>query len=227
MQDSHTSLQEGLRTGLSSGLSSEIAFTSSQDAASGIMGTFVKGVATIFQNTESTMWPTDSLLLENSGGVSETSTVASWGLTVKISEEKLWSMAKTICTNVQKKLKDFLTGLKPKIVVTIQSEISISERMNTSRELLQINNDVEGGREKSSKGHRSETELEINLPGTPIPDKVHDVMFPIVRSCIIDTREYTIPEMSINDMRKNMMSIVDTLMEAVHTEMAGQDSSPL
>lgn len=62
MQDSHTSLQEGLRTDLSSGLSSEIAFTSSQDTASGIMGTFVKGMATIFQTTESTKWPTESVL---------------------------------------------------------------------------------------------------------------------------------------------------------------------
>ncbi|XP_045081648.1 uncharacterized protein LOC121584739 isoform X3 [Coregonus clupeaformis] len=265
-QISHTGLQKSLQAGLSSSSPSEIASMSSQDTASGLVETFVKGMATIFQKNESTdtNWQTESVLLERSGRVSQYSHGGSQlddtELSVKISEKKLWSTAKTICVSMKNRLKDFFTGLKPsrsertenassketlgEILVAIQSEISNLGRIKDSRELLQINDMVgtmlkevekseddseqvcqdiprtcsslptssKGRRSlsSSSMGPRSECELEINLPGTPIPDEVpDDVTFPIVRSSCIDTRDSIMPEISTSDLRTKTMTHTD------------------
>ncbi|XP_036836259.1 uncharacterized protein LOC118936463 [Oncorhynchus mykiss] len=266
-QISHTGLQKSLQAGLSSSSPSEIhvlsesmSSMSSENTASGLVETFVKGMATIFQKNEST----DTVLLERSGRVSQCSHGGSQldytELSVKISEEKLWSTAKNICVSMKNTLKDFFTGLKPsgsertemassketlgEILVAIQSEISNFGRMKDSRELLQINDmvgtmlkEIEkseddseqvcqdiprtcsslstslNGRSSlssSSKGPRSECELEINLPGTPIPDKVpFDLTCPIVRS-------------SCNDTRDKMMAHTD---EPLHRNSPMTDSS--
>ncbi|XP_031675846.1 uncharacterized protein LOC116371074 isoform X1 [Oncorhynchus kisutch] len=119
-QISHTGLQKSLQAGLSSSSPSEIhvlsesmSSMSSENTASGLVETFVKGMATIFQKNEST----DTVLLERSGRVSQCSHGGSQlddtELSVKKSEEKLWSTAKTICVSMKNTLKDFFTGLKP------------------------------------------------------------------------------------------------------------------
>lgn len=272
-QISHTGLQKSLQAGLSSSSPSEIASMSSQNTAPGLVETFVKGMATIFQKNEST----DTVLLERSGRVSQCSYGGSQlddtELSVKISEEKLWSTAKTICVNMKNILKDFFTGLKPsgsertenassketlgEILVAIQSEISNLGRIKDSRELLQINDmvgtmlkEVEKSEDdseqvcqdiprtcsslstslkgrsslsSSSKGPRSECELEINLPGTPIPDEVpFDLTCPIVRSSCIDTRDSKMPEISTSDLRTKMMAHTD---EPLHRNSPMTDSS--
>ncbi|XP_036835548.1 uncharacterized protein LOC118964853 [Oncorhynchus mykiss] len=266
-QISHTGLQKSLQAGLSSSSPSEIhvlsesmSSMSSENTASGLVETFVKGMATIFQKNEST----DTVLLERSGRVSQCSHGGSQlddtELSVKISEEKLWSTAKTICVSMKNTLKDFFTGLKPpgsertenassketlgEILVAIQSEISNLGRIKDSRELLQINDmvgtmlkEVEkseddseqvcqdiprtcsslstslNGRSSlssSSKSPRSECELEINLPGTPIPDEVpFDLTCPIVRSSFIDTRVSKMPDISSSDLKTKMMAHTD------------------
>ncbi|XP_036836209.1 uncharacterized protein LOC110512142 [Oncorhynchus mykiss] len=246
---------------------------SSENTASGLVETFVKGMATIFQKNEST----DTVLLERSGRVSQCSHGGSQlddtELSVKISEEKLWSTAKNICVSMKNTLKDFFTGLKPsgserteiassketlgEILVAIQSEISNFGRMKDSRELLQINDmvgtmlkEIEkseddseqvcqdiprtcsslstslNGRSSlssSSKGPRSECELEINLPGTPIPDEVpFDLTCPIVRSSCIDTRDSKMPEISTSDLKTKMMAHTD---EPLHRNSPMTDSS--
>ncbi|KAL1022938.1 hypothetical protein UPYG_G00034480 [Umbra pygmaea] len=252
IQESHIGLQNIPQTGLS------------QDTASGIMDTFVEGLKAIFQ---STIGPNESVLLEK--GVSEVSAMVSCdysdalhiritGSTPKILEETLWSTAVAMCTKLGEKVKDFLTELKPstpikkanaskvsseetlrKILVNIQSEMSTSERIKTSREFIQIKDMVgmmlkqeeesDGDREqvcqetprtesslsRSSKTHRSE--LENNFFETPITDEVPNVISPIVRS--------SNSHVFVTDMRKNMTSIVDTLMEAVHPEIAGLGAS--
>ncbi|XP_031675407.1 uncharacterized protein LOC116369556 isoform X3 [Oncorhynchus kisutch] len=279
-QISHTGLQKSLQAGLSSSSPSEIhvlsesmSSMSSENTASGLVETFVKGMTTIFQKNEST----DTVLLERSGRVSQCSHGGSQlddtELSVKISEEKLWSTAKTICVSMKNTLKDFFTGLKPsgsertenassketlgEILVAIQSEISNLGRMKDSRELLQINEmlgtmlkEVEkseddsehvcqdiprtcsslstslNGRSSlssSSKGPRSECELEINLPGTPIPDQVpFDLTCPIVRSSCIDTRVSKMPEISSSDLKTKMMAHTD---EPLHRNSPMTDSS--
>ncbi|XP_031673878.1 uncharacterized protein LOC109873453 [Oncorhynchus kisutch] len=279
-QISHTGLQKSLQAGLSSSSPSEIhvlsesmSSMSSENTASGLVETFVKGMATIFQKNEST----DTVLLERSGRVSQCSHGGSQlddtELSVKISEEKLWSTAKTICVSMKNTLKDFFTGLKPpgsertenassketlgEILVAIQSEISNLGRMKDSRELLQINDmvgtmlkEVEkseddsehvcqdiprtcsslstslNGRSSlssSSKSPRSECELEINLPGTPIPDEVpFDLTCPIVRSSCIDTRVSKMPEISSSDLKTKMMAHTD---EPLHRNSPMTDSS--
>ncbi|XP_036835555.1 uncharacterized protein LOC110525581 [Oncorhynchus mykiss] len=266
-QISHTGLQKSLQAGLSSSSPSEIhvlsesmSSMSSENTASGLVETFVNGMATIFQKNEST----DTVLLERSGRGSQCSHGGSQlddtELSVKISEEKLWSTAKTICVSMKNTLKDFFTGLKPpgsertenassketlgEILVAIQSEISNLGRMKDSRELLQINDmvgtmlkEVEkseddseqvcqdiprtcsslstclNGRSSlssSSKSPRSECELEINLPGTPIPDEVpFDLTCPIVRSSFIDTRVSKMPDISSSDLKTKMMAHTD------------------
>ncbi|XP_071221183.1 uncharacterized protein [Salvelinus alpinus] len=246
---------------------------SSQNTASGLVETFVKGMATIFQKNEST----GTVLLERSGKVSQCSHGGSQlddtELSVKISEEKLWSTAKTICVSMKNTLKDFFTGLKPsgsertenassketlgEILVAIQSEISNLGRMKDSRELLQINDmvgtmlkEVEKSEDdseevcqdiprtcsslstslkgrsslsSSSKGPRSECELEINLPGTPIPDEVpFDLTCPIVRSSCIDIRDSKMPEISTGDLKTKMMAHTD---EPLHRNSPMTDSS--
>ncbi|XP_029586929.1 uncharacterized protein LOC115173134 [Salmo trutta] len=272
-QISHTGLQKSLQAGLSSSSPSEIASMSSQNTAPGLVETFVKGMATIFQKNEST----DTVLLERSGRVLQCSHGGSQlddtELSVQISEEKLWSTAKTICVNMKNILKDFFTGLKPsgsertenassketlgEILVAIQSEISNLGRIKDSRELLQINDmvgtmlkEVEKSEDdseqvcqdiprtcsslstslkgrsslsSSSKGPRSECELEINLPGTPIPDEVpFDLTCPIVRSSCIDTRDSKMPEISTSDLRTKMMAHTD---EPLHRNSPMTDSS--
>ncbi|XP_052317403.1 uncharacterized protein LOC118379519 isoform X10 [Oncorhynchus keta] len=279
-QISHTGLQKSLQAGLSSSSPSEIhvlsesmSSMSSENTASGLVETFVKGMVTIFQRNEST----DTVLLERSGRVSQCSHGGSQlddtELSVKISEEKLWSTAKTICVSMKNTLKDFITGLKQsgsektenassketlgEILVAIQSEISNLGRMKDSRELLQINDmlgtmlkEVEkseddseqvcqdiprtcsslstslNGRSSlssSSKGPRSECELEINLPGTPIPDQVpFDLTCPIVRSSCIDTRVSKMPEISSSDLKTKMMAHTD---EPLHRNSPMTDSS--
>ncbi|XP_029572050.1 uncharacterized protein LOC115164075 [Salmo trutta] len=272
-QISHTGLQKSLQAGLSSSSPSEIASMSSQNTAPGLVETFVKGMATIYQKNEST----DTVLLERSGRVSQCSHGGSQlddtELSVKISEEKLWSTAKTICVNMKNILKDFFTGLKPsgsertenassketlgEILVAIQNEISNLGRIKDSRELLQINDmvgtmlkEVEKSEDdsdqvcqdiprtcsslstslkgrsslsSSSKGPRSECELEINLPGTPIPDEVpFDLTCPIVRSSCIDTRDSKMPEISTSDLRTKMMAHTD---EPLHRNSPMTDSS--
>ncbi|XP_071012549.1 serine-rich adhesin for platelets-like [Oncorhynchus clarkii lewisi] len=279
-QISHTGLQKSLQAGLSSSSPSEIhvlsesmSSMSSENTASGLVETFVKGMATIFQKNEST----DTVLLERSGRVSQCSHGGSQlddtELSVKISEEKLWSTAKTICVSMKNTLKDFFTGLKPsgsertenassketlgEILVAIQSEISNLGRMKDSRELLHINDmvgtilkEVEkseddseqvyqdnprtcsslstslNGRSSlssSSKGPRSECELEINLPGTPIPDQVpFDLTCPIVRSSCIDTRVSKMPDISSSDLKTKMMAHTD---EPLHRNSPMTDSS--
>ncbi|XP_055775344.1 uncharacterized protein LOC129853385 isoform X1 [Salvelinus fontinalis] len=259
-QISHTGLQKSPQADLSSSSPSEIASMSSQNTASGLVETFVKGIATIFQKNEST----GTVLLERSGKVSQCSHGGSQlddtELSVNISEEKLWSTAKTICVSMKNTLKDFFTGLKPsgsertenassketlgEILVAIQSEISNLGRRKDSRELLQINDMVgtmlkevekseDDGEEicqdiprtcstlstslkgrsslsSSSKGPRSECELEINLPGTPIPDEVpFDLTCPIVRSSCIDFRDSKMPEISTSDLKTKMMAHTD------------------
>ncbi|XP_036835552.1 uncharacterized protein LOC118964854 [Oncorhynchus mykiss] len=266
-QISHTGLQKSLQAGLSSSSPSEIhvlsesmSSMSSENTASGLVETFVKGMVTLFQKNEST----DTVLLERSGRGSQCSHGGSQlddtELSVKISEEKLWSTAKTICVSMKNTLKDFFTGLKPpgsertenassketlgEILVAIQSEISNLGRMKDSRELLQINDmvgtmlkEVEkseddseqvcqdiprtcsslstslNGRSSlssSSKSPRSECELEINLPGTPIPDEVlFDLTCPIVRSSFIDTRVSKMPDISSSDLKTKMMAHTD------------------
>ncbi|XP_041718694.1 uncharacterized protein LOC121550490 isoform X1 [Coregonus clupeaformis] len=256
-----------------------MAFMSSQNTASVLVETFVKGMATIIHNNESTdtIWPTESVLLERSGRVLQSSLVGSQlddtEFSIKISEEKLWSMAKTICVGMKKTLKNFFTGLKPsrsertenassketlgEILVAIQSEISNLGRNKFSRELLQINDmvgtmlkEVKKSKDdseqvcqdiprtcsslsisskghcslsRSSKGPRSKCELEINLPGTPIPDEVpDDLTFPIVRSSCIDTRDSIMPGFSTSDLRTKMMTHTD---EALHRNSPRTDSS--
>ncbi|XP_036835556.1 uncharacterized protein LOC110525531 [Oncorhynchus mykiss] len=62
----------------------------------------------------------------------------------------------------------------------------------------------------SSKSPRSECELEINLPGTPIPDEVpFDLTCPIVRSSFIDTRVSKMPDISSSDLKTKMMAHTD------------------
>ncbi|KAM9398561.1 uncharacterized protein ACWYII_031137 isoform 3-T3 [Salvelinus alpinus] len=272
-QISHTGLQKSPQAGLSSSSPSEIASMSSQNTASGLVETFVKGMATIFQKNEST----GTVLLERSGKVSQCSHGGSQlddtELSVKISEEKLWSTAKTICVSMKNTLKDFFTGLKPygsertenassketigEILVAIQSEISNLGRMKDSRELLQINDmvgtmlkEVEKSEDdseevcqdiprtcsslstslkgrsslsSSSKGPRSECELEINLPGTPIPDEVpFDLTCPIVRSSCIDIRDSKMPEISTGDLKTKMMAHTD---EPLHRNSPMTDRS--
>ncbi|XP_036828674.1 uncharacterized protein LOC118947723 [Oncorhynchus mykiss] len=75
----------------------------------------------------------------------------------------------------------------------------------------------------SSNGPRSECELEINLPGTPIPDKVYfDLTCPIVRSSCIDTRVSKMPEISSSDLKTKMMEHTD---EPLHRNSPMTDSS--
>ncbi|XP_031675102.1 uncharacterized protein LOC109873459 isoform X2 [Oncorhynchus kisutch] len=279
-QISHTGLQKSLQAGLSSSSPSEIhvlsesmSSMSSENTASGLVETFVKGMATIFQKNEST----DTVLLERSGRVSQCSHGGSQlddtELSVKISEEKLWSTAKTICVSMKNTLKDFFTGLKPpgsertenasskenlgEILVAFQSEFSNLGRIQDSRELLQINDmvgtmlrEVEkseddseqvcqdiprtcsslstslNGRSSlssSSKSPRSECELEINLPGTPIPDEVpFDLTCPIFRSSCIDTRVSKMPEISSSDLKTKMMAHTD---QPLHRNSPMTDSS--
>ncbi|XP_055797227.1 uncharacterized protein LOC129867689 [Salvelinus fontinalis] len=272
-QISHTGLQKSPQAGLSSSSPSEIASMSSQNTASGLVETFVKGMATIFQKNEST----GTVLLERSGKDLQCShggtQLDDTELSVKISEEKLWSTAKTICVSMKNTLKDFFTGLKPsgsertenassketlgEILVAIQSEISNLGRMKDSRELLQINDmvgtmlkEVEKSEDdseevcqdiprscsslstslkgrsslsSSSKGPRSECELEINLPGTPIPDEVpFDLTCPIVRSSCIDIRDSKMPEISTSDLKSKIMAHTD---EPLHRNSPMTDSS--
>ncbi|XP_055770020.1 uncharacterized protein LOC129846058 [Salvelinus fontinalis] len=180
-QISHTGLQKSLQAGLSSS-PSEIASMSSQNTASGLVETFVKGMATIFQKNEST----GTVLLERSGKVSQCSHGGSQlddtELSVKISEEKLWSTAKTICVSMKNTLKDFFTGLKPsgsertenassketlgEILVAIQSEISNLGRMKDSRELLQINDMVGTMLKEVEKSEDDSEEVCQDIPRT-------------------------------------------------------------
>jgi hypothetical protein len=138
--------------------------------------TFVKGMATIFQKNESI----DTVRLERSGRVSQCSHLDDTELSVKISEEKLWSTAKTICVSMKNTLKDFFTGLKPsgsertekassnetlgEILVAIQSEISNFGQIKDSRELLQINDMVGTMLKEVEKSEDDSEQVCQNIP---------------------------------------------------------------
>ncbi|XP_045559000.1 uncharacterized protein [Salmo salar] len=73
------------------------------------------------------------------------------------------------------------------------------------------------------KGPRSKCELEINLPGTPIPDEVpDDLTFPIARSSCIDIRDSIMQGISTSDLRTKMMTHTD---EALHRNSPRTDSN--
>ncbi|CAB1351748.1 unnamed protein product [Coregonus sp. 'balchen'] len=267
--ESHTSWVSQSDFGIlqDSSSTSSMSFDSS---AFGVVATVVKDMKSLLQTTESTdsLEPTDSALLHGTSSYSETSS-KSWQSGVPISDFKLWSTAQTIYRHLRNNLREFFTrhhqpDVKTtdatmaqakksisQILVAIQEDMSRSEELMTSGELVQLHDIVgtmlegvetvcsEGDKEQewqelqrpssslstASKGSRSQRlDNTHTLPGTPMSTELLDNSFPVVRSTCIDARDDI--GASLSDLRKTLNGVVSFIIENLDPEVLQQTTSP-
>ncbi|XP_041738412.2 uncharacterized protein LOC121571153 isoform X2 [Coregonus clupeaformis] len=252
--------------------SSSTSSMSFDSSAFGVVATVVKDMKSLLQTTESTdsLEPTDSALLHGTSSYSETSS-KSWQSGVAISDFKRWSTAQTIYRHLRNNLREFFTrhhqpDVKTtdatmaqakksisQILVAIQEDMSRSEELMTSGELVQLHDIVgtmlegvetvcsEGDKEQewqelqrpssslstASKGSRSQRlDNTHTLPGTPMSTELLDNSFPVVRSTCIDARDDIAFGASLSDLRKTLNGVVSFIIENLDPEVLQQTTSP-
>ncbi|XP_036814012.1 uncharacterized protein LOC110500882 isoform X2 [Oncorhynchus mykiss] len=271
ISESHTSLVSQSDFGIQQD-SSSTSFMSMDSSSFGVVAAVVKDMKSLLQTTESTdsLQPTDSALLHGTTSYSETSS-KSWQSGVAISDFKLWSTAQTIYRHLRNNLREFFIRhhqpdvkttdaiimqakkSSSQILLAIQEEMTRSEELMTSRELVQLHGIVgmmlegveticsEDDTEQewqelqrpstslstASKGSRSQRLSNTHtLPGTPMSTELLDSSFPVIRSTCIDASDDIASGASLSDLGKTLNGVVSFIIEHLDPEVMQQITSP-
>ncbi|XP_064796688.1 uncharacterized protein LOC135516358 [Oncorhynchus masou masou] len=271
ISESHTSLVSQSDFGIQQD-SSSTSFMSMDSSSFGVVAAVVKDMKSLLQTTESTdsLQPTDSALLHGTTSYSETSS-KSWQSGVAISDFKLWSTAQTIYRHLRNNLREFFIRhhqpdvkttdaiimqakkSSSQILLAIQEEMTRSEELMTSRELVQLHGIVgmmlegvetvcsEDDTEQewqelqrpstslstASKGSRSQRLNNTHtLPGTPMSTELLDSSFPVIRSTCIDARDDIASGASLSDLGKTLNGVVSFIIEHIDPEVMQRITSP-
>ncbi|XP_052315402.1 uncharacterized protein LOC118391940 isoform X1 [Oncorhynchus keta] len=271
ISESHTSRVSQSDFGIQQD-SSSTSFMSMDSSSFGVVAAVVKDMKSLLQTTEPTdsLQPTDSALLHGTTSYSETSN-KSWQSGVAISDFKLWSTAQTIYRHLRNNLREFFIRhhqpdvkttdaiimqakkSSSQILLAIQEEMTRSEELMTSRELVQLHGIVgmmlegvetvcsEDDTEQewqelqrpstslstASKGSSSQRLNNTHtLPGTTMSTELLDSSFPVIRSTCIDARDDIASGASLSDQGKPLNGVVSFIIEHLDPEVMQQITSP-